>query len=72
MSDSLIGKDAEKKIQEWLDRKEDGYSFDRIKDQMTQPASTEAQTSATLSATSTRSNTTSRAKQHMKIVSTSS
>ena len=33
--DSDIGKKAEKKIQEWLDRPEDGYSFDRIKDQMT-------------------------------------
>lgn len=30
-----IGKKAEAKIQEWLDRPEDGYSFDRIKDQMT-------------------------------------
>lgn len=29
-----IGKKAEAKIQEWLDRPEEGYSFDRIKDQM--------------------------------------
>jgi len=35
MADSLIGKDAEKKIKEWLDHKEKGYCFDRIKDQMT-------------------------------------
>lgn len=35
MSDSTIGKKAEKKIQEWLDRPECGYSFDRIPDQMT-------------------------------------
>jgi len=34
MNDRL-GKDAEKKIQEWLDRPEEGYCFDRIKDQMT-------------------------------------
>lgn len=27
-------KDAEQKIQQWLDRPEDGYSFDRIPDQM--------------------------------------
>lgn len=33
MNDDL-GKKAEKKIKEWLDRKEDGYSFDRIKDQL--------------------------------------
>lgn len=31
----LLGKKAEKKIQDWLDRKEDGYSFDRLYDQMT-------------------------------------
>ena len=30
-----IGKKAEKKIQEWLDRPEEGYCFDRIKDQLT-------------------------------------
>ena len=30
-----IGKKAEKKIQEWLDHPELGYSFDRLKDQMT-------------------------------------
>ena len=34
MSES-IGKKAENKIQEWLDRPGEGYSFDRIKDQMT-------------------------------------
>lgn len=34
MSEEL-GKKAEKKIREWLDRPQDGYSFDRIKDQMT-------------------------------------
>ena len=33
MNDDL-GKKAEKKIKEWLDRKEDGYSFDRIPDQL--------------------------------------
>lgn len=32
---SDIGKQAESKIKQWLDRPEDGYSFDRIKDQMT-------------------------------------
>ena len=30
-----VGKKAEAKIQEWLDRPEEGYSFDRIPDQMT-------------------------------------
>ena len=35
MSDSTIGKKAESKIREWLDRPQDGYSFDRIPDQMT-------------------------------------
>ena len=30
-----IGKKAEKQIATWLDRPEEGYSFDRIKDQMT-------------------------------------
>lgn len=35
MSDSEVGKEAEKKIREWLDRPQDGYSFDRIPDQMT-------------------------------------
>lgn len=34
MNDKL-GKDAEQKIKDWLDRPEDGYCFDRIKDQMT-------------------------------------
>lgn len=33
MNDGL-GKKAEGKIQAWLDRPNDGYSFDRIKDQM--------------------------------------
>lgn len=31
---SEIGKQAERKIKEWLDRPEDGYSFDRLVDQM--------------------------------------
>ena len=35
MDDSNVGKKAEKKIAEWLDRPEEGYSFDRIPDQMT-------------------------------------
>lgn len=30
-----LGKDAEKKIKEWLDRPEEGYDFQRIPDQMT-------------------------------------
>lgn len=30
-----LGKAAEKKIKEWLDRPDDGYSFDRLYDQMT-------------------------------------
>lgn len=34
MNDGL-GKKAEQKIKEWLDKPESGYSFDRIKDQMT-------------------------------------
>ena len=34
MSESL-GKQAERKIREWLDRPEDGYCFYRIPDQMT-------------------------------------
>lgn len=34
MSDTL-GKKAERKIKEWLDKPELGYSFDRIPDQMT-------------------------------------
>lgn len=33
MNDGL-GKDAEDKIKEWLDRPEEGYCFDRIPDQM--------------------------------------
>lgn len=32
---NTIGKKAEEKIREWLNRPEDGYSFDRINDQMT-------------------------------------
>lgn len=32
--DTNLGKKAEKKIQEWLDRPEEGYCFDRIPDQM--------------------------------------
>ena len=43
MSES-IGKKAEKKLQEWLDKPSEGYSFDRIKDQMTQPDFLEVQT----------------------------
>lgn len=35
MADSTIGKEAEAKIRQWLDRPQDGYSFDRIYDQMT-------------------------------------
>lgn len=35
MRDDLLGKKAEAKIQEWLDRPEEDYCFDRIKDQMT-------------------------------------
>lgn len=31
----LLGKQAEEKIQSWLDRPEEGYCFDRIPDQMT-------------------------------------
>lgn len=34
MNDGL-GKEAQQKIKEWLDRPQDGYSFDRIPDQMT-------------------------------------
>lgn len=34
MNDGL-GKKAEKKIKEWLDQPEEGYCFDRLKDQMT-------------------------------------
>ena len=30
-----LGKKAEEKVQEWLDRPEEGYCFDRIPDQMT-------------------------------------
>lgn len=33
--DDGLGKDAEGKIKQWLDRPEEGYSFDRIPDQMT-------------------------------------
>lgn len=35
MFDEKLGKKAEQKIKEWLDRPADGYSFDRIPDQMT-------------------------------------
>lgn len=35
MADTTHGKKAEKKIAEWLNRPQDGYSFDRIPDQMT-------------------------------------
>lgn len=35
MRDSTVGKKAEQKIKQWLDRPEDGYSFDRLPDQMT-------------------------------------
>ena len=35
MTESTIGKKAEHKIEEWLDRPTEGYSFDRIPDQMT-------------------------------------
>lgn len=31
----LIGKEAEEKISEWLDKPDEGYCFDRIPDQMT-------------------------------------
>lgn len=30
-----VGKKHEDKVKQWLDRPEDGYSFDRILDQMT-------------------------------------
>ena len=33
--DTTLGKKAEDKISEWLDRPEEGYCFDRIPDQMT-------------------------------------
>lgn len=33
--DGGLGKKAEEKIQQWLDKPENGYSFDRIPDQMT-------------------------------------
>lgn len=35
MAETTFGKEAEQKIKAWLDRPEDGYSFDRIYDQMT-------------------------------------
>lgn len=35
MDVDLLGKKAEAKVKEWLDRPSDGYSFDRIPDQMT-------------------------------------
>lgn len=34
MARDTIGKKAEDKIKDWIDRPEDGYSFDRIPDQM--------------------------------------
>ncbi len=34
MADTMFGKTAEARIKTWLDRPEDGYSFDRIPDQM--------------------------------------
>ncbi len=33
--DNGLGKKAEQKIKQWLDKPEEGYSFDRIPDQMT-------------------------------------
>lgn len=35
MSDNSIGKQAEQKLREWLDKPSAGYSFDRFYDQMT-------------------------------------
>lgn len=35
MGNDLLGKKAEDKIKEWLNRPEDGYCFDRIPDQVT-------------------------------------
>jgi len=35
MLDNSLGKKAEKKIKEWLDRPEEGYCIDRLNDQMT-------------------------------------
>lgn len=34
-ADDGLGKKAEEKIEEWLDRPQEGYCFDRIPDQMT-------------------------------------
>lgn len=34
MTDNTLGKKAEKKIEEWLDRPSDGYSFNRLYDQL--------------------------------------
>jgi len=34
MADTMFGKTAEQRIRSWLDRPEDGYSFDRIPDQL--------------------------------------
>lgn len=34
MANDGLGKNAEQKIKEWLDRPEDGYSFDRLYDQL--------------------------------------
>lgn len=35
MLDNTLGKKAEAKIKQWLDRPEEGYCIDRLKDQMT-------------------------------------
>lgn len=34
MSNDGLGKNAEQKLKDWLDRPEDGYSFDRLYDQL--------------------------------------
>ena len=34
MRDDTLGKKAEEKVWNWLDRKDDGYSFDRLYDQL--------------------------------------
>ena len=34
MTDTTLGKKAERKIRDWLDRPNDGYSFDRFYDQL--------------------------------------
>ena len=35
MMDTTLGKKAEQKVKEWLDRPNEGYCFDRLPDQMT-------------------------------------